>query len=88
MKKLRRLSKVVAFIFLLSVISASALDNMPTSKVDVGVAATEIVPANYSRKDIILQNIGAATVYIDNFAVDCSTTTSFDFLNSVNTATT
>jgi hypothetical protein len=48
------------------------LDNLKTDKIDVGVAATEIVVANYKRKDIVIYNNGAQTVFIDNTSGDCT----------------
>lgn len=76
--------KIVAaiMIFTLSIISpVIAFDNMPTSKVSVGVVATEIIPVNYKRKDLIIFNVGTSTIYIDNFAVECSTTTAFPLIS-------
>ena len=73
---------LAALIFTSSFICSSiALDNMPTSKVSVGVVATEIVPVNYKRKDLIIFNVGTSTIYIDNFAVECSTTTAFPLIS-------
>lgn len=78
MKKLQKIVGGLVFIFMISLIGLWALDNMPTVAVDVGVVATEIVPANYQRQNLIIYNAGSATVYIDNYSVDCSTITSFD----------
>ena len=65
-------------IFISSFIGTTiALDNLPTGTVSVGVAATEILATNYKRKGFIIYNVSAPTIYIDNFAVECSTSTSF-----------
>lgn len=77
MKKLQKIVGGLIFIFMISLIGLWALDNLPTDSISVGVVATEILSANYGRKDFIIYNVGASTIYIDNFAVDCSTTTSF-----------
>ena len=75
--------KISIIIFALSCIGISliAFDNMPTLKVSVGVVATEIVPANYSRQGLIIYNTGLSTIYVDNFAVECSTTTAFPLIS-------
>lgn len=69
------LNKLIVLLFICSLMSinAVALDNMPTKEVEVGVTAIEIVPANYSRKTIMIE--GDAEFFIDNSALDVSTGT-------------
>lgn len=59
------------------------LDNLVTDKIDVGATATEIVAANYKRKDLVIYNNGAQTVFIDNTSGDC-TVDSFPILAGSN----
>lgn len=54
-------------------VNVLALDNMPTKKVEVGIEATEIVPANYSRKTVMIE--GDLEFTIDNSETDVSTNT-------------
>lgn len=49
-----------------------ALDNMKTVKISVGVVATQIVAANYKRKDLVIYNNGSENIYIDNTSGDCT----------------
>ena len=77
--------KIVAaiMIFTLSIISpVIAFDNMPTGLVSVGVAPTEILPANTKARDVTIYNAGLTTVYIDNSSADCNTSTSFPLIGS------
>jgi len=80
---MKNFSKIFTVIFMCNIISlwAAPLDNMVTDKVSVGVAATEIVPANYKRKEITLYNDSANIIYIDNIATDC-TIDSFPLVSS------
>jgi len=76
MKNIKKILCAVILCGMLSLVYA-AFDNLPTESISVGVEATEILAANYKRKGFIIYNVGAPTIYIDNFAVDCSSTTSF-----------
>ena len=80
MKIFKKIVLVTAFFILSFIAITIAFDNMPTLKVSVGVVATEIVPINYKRKDLIIYNVGTSTIYIDNFAVECSTITAFPLI--------
>ena len=74
---MRKIQKIVGVLILIFMLGASigfpAFDNLPTSSVEVGVVATQIFPANYKRKNIIVYNIDAPTIYVDNSEVECST---------------
>lgn len=48
------------------------IDNLKTDKVSVTNSATEIVSANYKRQELIIYNIGAQDIYIDNESSECT----------------
>lgn len=73
MNKICKLGRLIGLLLILVSVGLFALDNMPTANIDIGIAATQIAPANYTRTEITLYNDSDNRIYIDNSLTDCTT---------------